>query len=229
MLPEDPDAFRKIGSTSTSAAESIRSAVDLERLSAALDPVNGWEYEPEQTLAMRCARAHVSEGMYRMDQHALVTLFVGAINEWGMEQPRVLLISTTAYYRVKVEGGNVEAVRVPLDKLTRIECTRGTIKISAMEPLKDAAAGRWLSSATAVSSVASSLWSEIRSGVRPPPDETTEYETTREYRPYAQVLPTEAVATLAAALQRTAELLNASRGGNSFRVPEVEGTPERMP
>ena len=109
---------------------------------------------------------------------------MGAINEWGVEQPRVLLISTTAYYRVKIEGGHVHAVRVALDKLTRIEVTRGTVKISAMEPLKDAATGRWLSSATAVSSVAASLWSEIRSGERPPPDDTTEFETTREYRPY---------------------------------------------
>ena len=74
--------------------------------------------------------------------------------------------------------------RVALDKLTRIEVTRGTVKISAMEPLKDAATGRWLSSATAVSSVVASLWSEIRSGERPPSDDTTEFETTREYRPY---------------------------------------------
>ena len=156
-------------------------------------------------------------------QHLLATLFVGAINEWSVEQPRVLLISTTAYYRVKVEGGDVQVVRVPLDKLTRIEVTRGTVKISALEPLKDAAAGRWLSSATAISSVATSLWTEIRSGDRPPPDETTEFETTREYRPYAELLPSEAVATLAASLSKAAELLNAARGGASFRVPQVEG------
>ena len=168
MLSEDPEAFRKISSSSssTSAAENISNATDLERLSAALDPVNGWDYEPEQTLAMRCARAHVGEGSYRLDQvrslpcalhhkahqehplgtwqHLLATLFVGAINEWGVEQPRVLLLSTTAYYRVKVEGGLVQVVRVALDKLTRIEVTRGTMRITAMEPLKDAAAGRWL-------------------------------------------------------------------------------------
>ena len=70
MLPEDPEAFRKISSSSssTSAAENISNATDLERLSAALDPANGWDYEPEQTLAMRCARAHVGEGPYRLDQ-----------------------------------------------------------------------------------------------------------------------------------------------------------------
>jgi len=70
MLPEDPEAFRKIGSSSssTSAAQNIFNAANLERLSAALDPVNGWDYEPEQTLAMRCARAHVGEGPYRLDQ-----------------------------------------------------------------------------------------------------------------------------------------------------------------
>ena len=70
MLPEDPEAFRKISSSSSSAsaAENISNATDLERLSAALDPVNGWDYEPEQTLAMRCARAHVGEGPYRLDQ-----------------------------------------------------------------------------------------------------------------------------------------------------------------
>ena len=70
MLPEDPEAFRRIGSSasSTSAAENISNATDLERLSAALDPVNGWDYEPEQTVAMRCARAHVGEGPYRLDQ-----------------------------------------------------------------------------------------------------------------------------------------------------------------
>jgi len=148
---------------------------------------------------------------------------VGAINEWGVEQPRVLLLSPTAYYRVKVEGGNVQAVRVPLDKLTRIEVTRGTVKISALEPLKDAATGRWLSSAVAVSSVAASLWNEIRSGDRPPPDEVTEFETTREYRPYAQLLPSEAVAAVAASLFKAAELLNAARGGADFRVPPMEG------
>ena len=70
MLPEDPEAFRRIGSSasSTSAAENISNATDLERLSAALDSVNGWDYEPEQTVAMRCARAHVGEGPYRLDQ-----------------------------------------------------------------------------------------------------------------------------------------------------------------
>ena len=150
---------------------------------------------------------------------------MGAINEWGVEQPRVLLLSTTAYYRVKVEGGHVQVVRVPLDKLTRIELTRGTVKVTAMEPLKDAATGRGLSSATAISSVAASLWSEIRSGDRPPPDDTTEFETTREYRPYGQLLPSEALATLAAALSKAAELLNAARGGASFRVPQVERAP----
>lgn len=227
MLSEDPEAFRKISSSSssTSAAENISNATDLERLSAALDPVNGWDYEPEQTLAMRCARAHVGEGSYRLDQHLLATLFVGAINEWGVEQPRVLLLSTTAYYRVKVEGGLVQVVRVALDKLTRIEVTRGTVRITAMEPLKDAAAGRWLSSATAVSSVAAALWSEIRSGERPQPDDTTEFETTREYRPYGQLLPSEALAALAAALSKAAELLNVARGGASFRVPQVETVP----
>ena len=249
MLSEDPEAFRKISSSSssTSAAENISNATDLERLSAALDPVNGWDYEPEQTLAMRCARAHVGEGSYRLDQvrslpcalhhkahqehplgtwqHLLATLFVGAINEWGVEQPRVLLLSTTAYYRVKVEGGLVQVVRVALDKLTRIEVTRGTVRITAMEPLKDAAAGRWLSSATAVSSVAAALWSEIRSGERPQPDDTTQFETTREYRPYGQLLPSEALAALAAALSKAAELLNAARGGASFRVPQVETVP----
>lgn len=224
MLDEDPEAFRKIGSSSTTSAnaeESIRHATGLERLEAALDPVNGWEYEPDQTMAMRVAKAHVSEGPYRLDQHILATFFVGAINEWGMEQPRVLVLSTTAYYRVKVEGGNVQAVRVPLDKMTRIEAARGTVRISSMEKLKDAATGRWLSSATAVSTVASSLWDEIRTGVRPPPDDTTEFETTREYRPYAQILPSEACAALAAALSKAAQLLNASRGGNSFVVPMV--------
>ena len=68
---------------------------------------------------------------------------MGAINEWGVEQPRVLLISTTAYYRVKVEGGHVHAVRVALDKLTRIEVTRGTVKGLVARTRR--LSGRWLS------------------------------------------------------------------------------------
>lgn len=121
----------------------------------------------------------------------------------------------------------MQVVRVPLDKITRIEVTLGTVKITALEPLKDAATGRWLSSASAISSVAASLWTEIRSGDRPPPDYTTEFETTREYRPYAQLLPSEALATLAASLTKAAELLNTARGGASFRVPQVEGVTRR--
>ena len=225
MLGDDPNAFSHLGSSSTTPAADIPKATTLQGLIEALDPVQGWEYEPEQSVDMRKARAHVGEGPYRMDAHVLTAFFVGAINEWGMEQPRVLLLSTTAYYRVKVEGGNVSVVRVPLEKLTRLEATRGTLRVTALEPLADAAAGRWLSSATAVSRVAASLFEEIRTGVRPPPD-TSEFESTREYRPYAQLLPAEAIAALGAALSKAAELANGveeARGRAGFKWPRMEG------
>ena len=140
-----------------------------------------------------------------------------------MEQPRVLVLSTTAYYRVKVEEGNVTAVKVSLGKMTRIEVSHGTVKVSAMEPVATAATGRWLSSATAIASVATSLWSEIRAGERQAAT-TDEFETTREYRPYAQILPAEATGTLAAALSKAAELADAderARGRAGFEWPRV--------
>ena len=120
MLGDDPNAFSHLGSSSTSPAADIPKASTLQGLIEALDPVQGWEYEPEQSVDMRKARAHVGEGPYRIDAHVLSAFYVGAINEWGMEQPRVLVLSTTAYYRVKVEGGSVSVVRVPLEKLTRL-------------------------------------------------------------------------------------------------------------
>lgn len=225
MLGDDPNAFSHLGSSSTRPAADIPKASTLQGLIEALDPVQGWEYEPQQSMDMLKARAHVGEGPYRIDPHVLSAFFVGAINEWGMEQPRVLLLSTTAYYRVKVERGDVSVVRVPLDKLTRLEATRGTLRVSAMEPLADAVAGRWLSSAAAVGRVASSVFTEIRTGVRPPPD-TSEFESTREYRPYAQLLPAESIAALGTALSKAAELANGveeARGRAGFRWPRVEG------
>merc|ERR1712216_699011 len=104
-------------STAGITSQSRRWRCGVPEHTSARVPIGWTRRAPARNHAPITKPAHLEH----LRQHLLATLFVGAINEWGVEQPRVLLLSPTAYYRVKVEGGNVQAVRVPLDKLTRIE------------------------------------------------------------------------------------------------------------
>ena len=162
----------------------------------------------EQTAAITRAKTYVAGS----DKDVVGGYFVSSVNEWAIRQPRVLILSRTAYYRVTYshKTGRIDHYhKTEFSKVRVIEKTATGIKLFLTEQDGKASVGK----------VFSSMFS------KKPKDE---FEHVREYLPTA---PTSGpsidvvIDVIAASLHKAAELCSKSSSG--FAVPSLITTEGR--
>ena len=138
------------------------------------------------------------------DKDFLAGFFVMSINEWKVSQPRVVILTRSAYYRVTYnpKNGKIDHYhKTTLDKLRVLEKTATGLKVYLTEQDGKASMSKMLGLfATKVGA------KEAKSD---------EFEHVREYLPCLSVSEPSTdvvVDTMAAALARAAELMHAEAG-----------------
>ena len=147
--------------------------------------------------------------------------FVNSINEWRVAQPRVIVLSRTAFYRVSYnpKNGKIDHYnKTPLEKLRVLEKTVTGLKVYLTEQEGSSGPRKWMgsmSNALAATGLTTAT----------PKDE---FEHSREYCP-AYTNPSVQVATdvMANALAKAAELHKASGSAPAFTPPNVITTADR--
>ena len=149
------------------------------------------------------------------DKDVLCGFFVNSINEWKIAQPRVIVLTHSAYYRVTYSHkyGRIDHYhKTPLNKLRVLEKTATGIKIYLTEQDGNASIGKKLSG-----------WFSKK-------QEKDEFEHVREYLP---AVPTSGPGlellcdAIAASMHKAAELCSKSASGGGFPVPTVLTTDGR--
>ncbi len=198
-----------------SLAASIAAAASFGELREALAPVHSWKYEPENEAGIARAMKYVP------DDEVLAGFFVHSINEWRVAQPRVLVLSRTAYYRVAYnpKRGNIDHYhKTPLMQLKVVEKTPFGLKFFLDE--RDGHTGP----RAFFGKLSGALG--VVTGVR------DEFEHKREYIPTlsiqrAEPSADEVVDVIGAAFGRAAELLKASAPDASFTPARVITSAQR--
>ena len=116
-------------------------------LKAVLDPLSRWEYGTEQKAAVERAKTYISGS----DSGVLAAVFVSSINEWKVAQPRVLVLSNSAYYRVTYnpKNGKIDHFnKTGLEKIRVLEKTVTGLKVYLSEQDGRTSVGKWMSSWT---------------------------------------------------------------------------------
>ena len=111
---------------------SIMSAKTFEELSKALEPLNSWDHKAEEAAGIQRAKTYVQGS----DKEVLGGFYVSSINEWKISQPRLLVLSRTAYYRVTYshKHGRIDHYhKTALNKLRVFERTPTGLKIFLTE------------------------------------------------------------------------------------------------
>ena len=137
-----PDASLQRGSV-----EAIGAASTVDELKAVLDPLSRWEYGTEQKAAVERAKTYISGS----DSGVLAAVFVSSINEWKVAQPRVLVLSNSAYYRVTYnpKNGKIDHFnKTGLEKIRVLEKTVTGLKVYLSEQDGRTSVGKWMSSWT---------------------------------------------------------------------------------
>ena len=195
----------------------VTAATSFAELQAAVKPLAEWQYAAEQAAGIERAKTYVQGS----DKDVLCGFFVSSINEWKIAQPRVLVITHTAYYRVTYSHkyGRIDHYhKTPLSKLRVIEKTAVGLKIYLTEQDGNASIGKKLSG----------WFSKSK--------EKDEFEHVREYLPTVPGAFPGGVElcsdVIAACLHKAAELaskLAAAEGGGSagFAVPTLLTTEGR--
>ena len=122
----------------------VTAATSFAELQAAVKPLAEWQYAAEQAAGIERAKTYVQGS----DKDVLCGFFVSSINEWKIAQPRVLVITHTAYYRVTYSHkyGRIDHYhKTPLSKLRVIEKTAVGLKIYLTEQDGNASIGKKLS------------------------------------------------------------------------------------
>ena len=81
----------------------------------------------------------------------LAAVFVSSINEWKVAQPRVLVLSNSAYYRVTYnpKNGKIDHFnKTGLEKIRVLEKTVTGLKVYLSEQDGRTSVGKWMSSWT---------------------------------------------------------------------------------
>ena len=198
-----------------SLAASIAAAASFGELREALALVHSWKYEPEHEAGIARAMKYVP------DDEVLAGFFVNSINEWRVAQPRMLVLSRTAYYRVAYNPrrGNIDHYhKTPLMQLKVIEKTPFGLKFFLDE--RDGHTGP----RAFFGKLSGALG--VVTGVR------DEFEHKREYIPTlsiqrAEPSADEVVDVIGAAFGRAAELLKASAPDASFTPARVITSAQR--
>lgn len=205
-----PSSRRSSVAEAPAKSMEVAAAASIENLAAVLaQHAQEWKYSDAHTEALRKARELVGkEGSLQVDNDLFdFGLVVGAVNEFGVEQRRVLLLSPTACYRV----AEAKSVTIPLEKVKQVSVgptqqSKYALRLTVSEPADGAPVFRRFTSKQVV--------------------EDGWYDTNREYRSYTTEPPAteeagaaEVIETFAHALAKAAALLAASTGG--FEAPTV--------
>ena len=94
-------------SSSESLVDAISTASTTAALAEALREVEQWQWTSDQEAGMKRCKTYVPE------QPALAAFYVSSVNEWKLLQPRVLVLTSSSYFRVKYDpkSGKVEHCR----------------------------------------------------------------------------------------------------------------------
>ena len=84
-------------SASESLVDAISSASTTAALAEALREVEQWQWTSDQEAGMKRCKTYVPE------QPALAAFYVSSVNEWKLLQPRVLVLTSSSYFRVKYD------------------------------------------------------------------------------------------------------------------------------
>ena len=105
----------------TSLTADILASNSFSALATALEPVSSWSYsEAEQASAIQHAKSFITEFV---DSECLCGFFVTSYNEWAARQPRLLIVSSTASYRVDYSAtyGGAQRQHAPPLLLSQID------------------------------------------------------------------------------------------------------------
>jgi len=211
-------ASRSEDSPSDAMSEAIGQATSVAELATILQGVESWPWTPEQEAGIQRCKTYIP------DKEVLAGFSVSSINEWRVSQPRVLVLTRDAYYRVKYEpkSGKVEHYhKTALAELRLLEKTLTGVKVYLGSQDGHGGPKKWASWVAAKVS---------REKVR-----SDEFQHAREYLPALAGAGAEAPSAdqvsdvLAAAFAKAAELLRADlpTGGVPFEPPAVLTTHER--
>ena len=128
--------------------DCIKAAANFDDLVKALEPLKSWHFGPEQRSSMELALTHVRT-TYNSPSEVLCAFVVSSINEWRVPQARVLVITTTAYYRVAVNAKSSKidhAHRTPHMKVAGLERTPTGLRVYLTEADGRASLGQTVSS-----------------------------------------------------------------------------------
>ena len=207
--PAASSATETVSLSSDAVTSAVMGAGSWDQLLSAVEPVSGWEYTAEQTAGVERAKTYVAGS----DKDVLCGFFVSSINEWKLSQPRVIVLSRTAYYRVTYshKTGRIDHYhKTPLQKIRVLEKTATGLKVFLTEQDGNAGIGK----------AVMGLWNRNK-----PKDE---FEHAREYLPMVASGQTLDVTTdiIAAVFHKGAELCSKS-APVSFAVPSIITTEGR--
>ena len=130
MLPggEVLEATEALAAGNDALVQAIMAAKSFEELVEALKPCNDWDHKEVDSAGVQRAKTYVQGS----DKDVLGGFMVSSINEWKIAQPRILVISRTAYYRVTYSQKHQRIDhyhKTPLNQLRVFERTNTGLKI----------------------------------------------------------------------------------------------------
>ena len=172
---------------------TVLAAASVDALRAALAPVHGWHFEVHHRAALDAAVAAVRAEASEPGDEVLVACHVTAVNEWGREQPRALIVGRSGVYRVttSASGSTVDHVRKSgYDSVRFVEATGECLRLFGSERSEraDSSEARILGSAESIGSISRSIASGLAIATGSKKANADEFENMREYKP--QVLAT---------------------------------------
>jgi len=215
-----------LSSSSESLVDAISTASTAAALAEALREVEQWQWTSDQEAGMKRCKTYVPE------QPALAAFYVSSVNEWKLLQPRVLVLTSSSYFRVKYDpkSGKVEHYRkTPLRDVLSLEKTADGLKIYLRGQDGRAGPQKWYQRLERkVAQLSTGSKDNAFSG-----RVKDEFYYAREYRPSlpagAPLSADQVTDVLAAALHKSAELHRDSlpADGAPFEPPPVITTDER--
>ena len=145
---------------------TVLAAASVDALRAALAPVHGWHFEVHHRAALDAAVAAVRAEASEPGDEVLVACHVTAVNEWGREQPRALIVGRSGVYRVttSASGSTVDHVRKSgYDSVRFVEATGECLRLFGSERSEraDSSEARILGSAESIGSISRSIASGL--------------------------------------------------------------------
>ena len=117
---------------SASLSDAIMASASFDALRVVLQKTDNWQYTPDNRAGIDRAKTYVQGS----DKDYLAGFFVSSVNEWKVSQPRVIILTQTAYYRVTYnpKNGKIDHYhKTSLDKLRVLEKTLTGFKVYTTE------------------------------------------------------------------------------------------------